>query len=64
VILIQAVLSAIIGYVVGMALAILIVWVVKVTETELPMAMTPTLAGYLFALTVGMCVLASVGAIF
>lgn len=64
VILIQAVLSAVIGYVVGMALAILIVWIVKVTETELPMAMTPTLAGYLFALTVGMCVLASVGAIF
>lgn len=64
VILIQAVLSAVIGYVVGMALAILIVWIVKVTETELPMAMTPTLAAYLFALTVGMCVLASVGAIF
>lgn len=64
VILIQAVLSAVIGYVIGIAQAFLIVWVVKVTETEVPMAMTPTLAGYLFALTLGMCVLASVGAIF
>jgi putative ABC transport system permease protein len=64
VILIQAVLSAVIGYAVGMALSIFIVWMFKVTESELPIAMTPMLAGSLFVLTVGMCVIAAIGAIF
>ncbi len=64
VILIQAVLSAVIGYAVGMSLSIFIVWMFKVTESELPIAMTATLAGALFVLTVGMCVIAAVGAIF
>lgn len=64
VILIQAILSAVLGYILGMVLSIFLVWLFKVTESELPITMTPELAGALFVLTVGMCILAAVGAIF
>lgn len=64
VILIQAILSAVLGYMMGMMLSLLLVWVFKATESELPIVMTAGLAGFLFALTVGMCILAAIGAIF
>ena len=64
VILIQAILSAVLGYLMGMGLSLILVWAFRVTESELPIVMTLGLAGFLFALTVGMCVLAAIGAIF
>jgi len=62
VILIQALLSALIGYVAGMALALLVIWGSKMTTLNI--VMTPKLAAWLFALTVGMCVIAAISAIF
>jgi len=62
VVLIQAVLSALIGYLLGMALSMLAIW--SSQESTLLIVMTPDLAAMLFALTVGMCVLAAVCAIF
>lgn len=62
VILIQALLSAVIGYLAGMALAGLVIWGSK--ATTLNIVMTPKLAAGLFALTVGMCVIAAISAIF
>jgi putative ABC transport system permease protein len=61
VILIQALLSALLGYLMGLALAL---WVVHATQdTTLNIVMTPKLALYLFALTIGMCTIAAVSAI-
>jgi putative ABC transport system permease protein len=62
VILTQALLSAVIGYVFGIALALTIIWLTR--NTTLTIVMTPTLAVSLFALTVGMCVLSALSAIF
>jgi len=62
VILIQAVLSAVIGYVLGMALSLLVIQAAE--DSTLLIVMTPRLALMLLALTVGMCVLAAVCAIF
>jgi putative ABC transport system permease protein len=62
VILIQAVLSAVIGYVLGMALSLLVIRAAE--DSTLLIVMTPRLALMLLALTVGMCVLAAVCAIF
>jgi putative ABC transport system permease protein len=62
VILMQAILSACIGYVLGMCLSLLVIRAAR--DTTLLIVMTPTLAGMLFVLTVGMCVLAAIGAIF
>ena len=62
VILIQALLSAVIGYLAGMVLAGLVIWGSK--ATTLNIVMTPKLAAWLFALTVGMCVIAAISAIF
>ncbi|MEL6297354.1 MAG: ABC transporter permease [Pseudomonadota bacterium] len=61
VILAQAGLSAVIGYGLGMAIAIAIVMASQ--NTALPIVMTPTLAGILFALTLGMCAISAVSAI-
>jgi putative ABC transport system permease protein len=62
VILMQAVLSALIGYLLGMVLSMVVIWASQ--DSTLLIVMTPGLAGMLFALTVGMCVLAAMCAIF
>jgi putative ABC transport system permease protein len=62
VILMQAVLSAAIGYVLGLILSLVVIWLSR--ETTLLIVMTPNLALFLLALTVGMCVLAAICAIF
>jgi putative ABC transport system permease protein len=62
VILIQAILSALLGYALGMLLSLLVVRAAK--DTTLLILMTPNLALVLLALTVGMCVLAAICAIF
>lgn len=61
VILAQAGLSAIIGYVLGMAIALTVV--VLSTHTALPIIMTPGLAISLFLLTLFMCAISAVSAI-
>jgi putative ABC transport system permease protein len=61
VILSQAALSAILGYVLGMAISLLIVFFTE--NTALPIVMTWGLAGLLFLLTVGMCAFSAVTAI-
>ena len=62
VILIQAMLSAVVGYSIGMVLSMLVIWASK--DTTLYIVMTPGLALLLFVLTIGMCALAAVSAIF
>jgi putative ABC transport system permease protein len=62
VILIQAILSALIGYLLGIGLAYAVVRAAK--GTTLNVVMTPQLAGWLFALTLGMCIIAAISAIF
>jgi len=62
VILMQAILSAVIGYVIGIGLSQLIIWASQ--DSTLLIVMTPGLAGLLFALTVGMCIFAAMCAIF
>ncbi|MBU1210294.1 MAG: ABC transporter permease [Alphaproteobacteria bacterium] len=61
VILTQAGLSAVIGYVLGMLLALLIV--LGSQSTPLPIVMTPQLAAGLFTVTVFMCAISAVSAI-
>jgi len=61
VILMQAVLSGFIGYVLGMVLALLAIRAAQ--DTKLTVIMTPELAGGLFAVTIGMCVFAAISAI-
>ncbi len=61
VILLQAALSAIIGYVLGMAIAMIVVAFSE--QTALPIIMTPELASGLFALTLGMCAISAMAAI-
>lgn len=61
VILAQAGLSAILGYTLGMAIAMAIT--ILSERTALPILMTPTLAIVLLALTVAMCAVSAVSAI-
>jgi putative ABC transport system permease protein len=61
VILAQAGLSATLGYVLGMAIALTIVAFTQ--NTALPIVMTPGLAATLLALTVGMCAISAIAAI-
>ena len=61
VILIQALLSAVLGYLMGMGLALYIVHATR--DTTLNIVMTPKLAAFLFALTIGMCAIAAMSAI-
>ena len=62
VILMQAVLSAVLGYLLGMVLSMGAIWASQ--DSTLLIVMTPGLAAMLFGLTVGMCVLAALCAIF
>jgi len=61
VILAQAGLSALLGYGLGMSIALTIVYLSN--NTALPIMMTPGLAGLLLALTFGMCAISAVSAI-
>lgn len=62
VIIYQALMSAFLGYAVGMALSMVVIWASQ--YTTLLIVMTPTLAAMLLAVTVGMCVFAAISAIF
>jgi len=62
VILIQAIVSAFIGYGIGIVLSMLVIWATR--DTTLLIIMTPNLALLLFALTLGMCIIAAISAIF
>lgn len=61
VILAQAGLSAVLGYVLGMAIALTIA--VLSERTALPILMTPSLAAILLALTLAMCAVSAISAI-
>ena len=61
VILGQAGLSAVIGYVLGMAIALAVVFASR--DTPLPLVMTPWLAVVLFAVTLFMCAISALSAI-
>ncbi|MBX9683545.1 MAG: ABC transporter permease [Hyphomicrobium sp.] len=61
VILAQAGFSAVIGYALGMIIALLILYASR--NSALPLVMTPGLAFWLFALTVGMCAISALSAI-
>lgn len=62
VILIQAILSAVLGYGLGLTVSLVVVWASQFTS--LFIIMTPELAVTLFVLTVGMCIFAALGSIF
>ena len=61
VILAQAGMSAVIGYILGMIIALIVIRFS--VHTPLPIVMTPTLAVGLFVLTVAMCAISAVSAI-
>ena len=61
VILAQAALSAVLGYALGMTIAMAIVYFSE--RTALPIVMTPALAALLLGLTLGMCAISAVSAI-
>jgi putative ABC transport system permease protein len=61
IILAQAGLSAVLGYMLGMSIALVIVYLSG--ETALPIVMSPELAAVLLALTVAMCGISAVSAI-
>jgi putative ABC transport system permease protein len=63
VIMIQAILSAVLGYAAGMLLAMLAIYRLSVRVPTLTIVMTPKIAAYLFALTLGMCIFAAITAI-
>lgn len=63
VILIQAMMSAVLGYAAGMLLAMLAIYRLSVRVPTLTIVMTPKIAAYLFALTLGMCIFAAITAI-
>ena len=59
--LVLAGLSAVVGYVLGMSIALAVIQWSK--GSSLPMVMTPTLAFWLFVLTVAMCAISAISAI-
>ena len=61
VILAQAALSAVLGYICGMSIAMLVVW--STENSALPIVMTPGLAALLFSLTLVMCAVSAIAAI-
>jgi putative ABC transport system permease protein len=61
VILAQAALSAVVGYALGMAIALGILYLSR--STPLPLVMTPGLAATLFGVTLGMCAISAMSAI-
>jgi putative ABC transport system permease protein len=61
VILAQAALSAVLGYALGMVIALTVVYLSE--RTALPIIMTPALAALLLGLTVAMCAISALSAI-
>lgn len=61
VILAQAALSAVLGYILGMSIALTVVYLSE--HTALPILMTPALAALLLGLTVAMCAISALSAI-
>jgi putative ABC transport system permease protein len=61
VILAQAAMSGFIGYILGMTIAMIVV--AFSGQTALPILMTPALAAFLFAITIGMCAISAISAI-
>jgi putative ABC transport system permease protein len=61
VILMQAAFSAVLGYILGMAIALVIT--AFSNQTALPIVMTPALALFLFVITIAMCAVSAVSAI-
>ena len=61
VILVQAVLSAFIGYAIGMIEALVIIWATR--DTQLVILLTPALALALFLITLAMCIFSAISAI-
>ena len=61
VILVQAGLSAVMGYLLGMMIALLVLYASR--NSSLPLVMTPGLAFWLFALTLFMCAISALSAI-
>ena len=61
VILMQAVLSGFIGFMLGLALSLGVIQAAQ--DTKLTIVMTPGLAASLFAITIGMCIFAAISAI-
>ncbi len=61
VILVQAVLSAIIGYAIGMLEALAIIWATR--DTQLVILLTPMLGLVLFLITLAMCIFSAISAI-
>jgi putative ABC transport system permease protein len=61
VILCQALISAVVGYLVGLALSLLVVYAAE--DSTLPVIFTPGLGVFLLGLTIGMCVLSAMSAI-
>ena len=61
VILAQAALSAVLGYALGMIIAMTVVYMSE--QTPLPIIMTPGLAALLLGLTVAMCAISALSAI-
>jgi putative ABC transport system permease protein len=62
VILTQAAVSAFVGYVLGVALTLVVVMFSG--QTALPILFTPQLAAFLFVVTVAMCVISAISSIF
>jgi putative ABC transport system permease protein len=62
VILIQALISALLGYVIGISLCLLLVWLA--TDTSFTLVITPGLGLALFIVTILMCTMAAMAAIF
>jgi putative ABC transport system permease protein len=61
VIVMQAIISAIVGFCIATGIGLIVVG--ATADTALPVLMTPTLTVILFALTVFMCVISAVAAI-
>ena len=61
VILVQAVLSALIGYAIGMLETLVIIWLTR--DTQLVVLLTPGLALSLFLITLAMCAFSAISAI-
>jgi putative ABC transport system permease protein len=62
VILAQATASAVAGYILGMAVSLVVVQFSH--QTALPITLTPQLAAFLFVVTVAMCVLSAISSIY
>lgn len=61
VILIQAMISAVVGYVLGMMLSLIVVWAAE--DSTMVVVMSKELAVALFVITIGMCAIAAMSAI-